>query len=177
MPSVEELESALAEARAEQTRRSLTEQRNVNTLWAEGTLEDRYAPTTWGSNEYDFRVPSGQLCRLRNVPLERLAQSGILDQLTRLPGLTAGLVEKAQGLPPNDQVMPPAETIKVLERLLLELIPMVVVKPEIAPLPPEGEHRIEGVIYVDSIDFADRVAILNRVVAPLQKLDAFRNQS
>lgn len=168
MPSVEELEAALAEARAAST------QTNIPTQ----PVTDPYAAQMWGSNEYDFRCPSGQLCRLQKVDVGKLAESGILDRVTRLPGLAAALVEKSSGQPPvAPDAMPDKETIAAVMEVLLILIPQVVVKPEIHEIPAEGEEREEGLIYVDSIDTLDQIAIMEKVMAPLAKMDAFRKQS
>jgi hypothetical protein len=179
MPSVEELEAALAEARAAKRREpAIAQQQRViaNSIRSE-MPDDRYAATTWGTNEYDFTTPSGQTCRMRKLPIEDLAKRGILDKLTRLPGLTGELVKAAEGEPPTPDKMPSAETIEALTEVVNELLPIVVVQPQVHPLPAEGEERLAGLIYVDMVDFADRVAILNRSTAGLVEFDNFRKQS
>jgi hypothetical protein len=171
MPSVEELEAQLAEARLRSQ-----EAQNFNSVPT--PPKDKYALTTWGETEYDFTTPGGQLCRLRNLPIEEAAASGILDKISRLPGLTAEVVAKAEGAPPIEvDEMPTAETIASLTEVVNVLVPMVVVQPEIHLLPLEGEERQTGLIYVDSIPFPDRVAIMNRTVGDLQRFDNFRNRS
>lgn len=143
---------------------------------AEGKPFDQYAPTTWGAGEYDFVVPSGQRCRLRKMQVEELAKRGILDKVTRLPGLTETVIQKAEGQPPEKVAeMPSAETIKTVTDLVNELIPLVVIAPVISPIPAENEERTPGRIYVDSIDIEDRIAILNRAIGGLKNLDTFRN--
>jgi hypothetical protein len=171
MPTVEELEAQLAEARAASV------QTNIPTTTIPQPVVDPYAPQVWGSNEYDFTCPSGQLCRLQKVDVAKLAESGILDRVTRLPGLAAALVEKSSGLPPAPDAMPDKDTIAAVMEVLLLLLPQVVVKPEIFEIPPDGEERVEGRIYVDSIDTLDQIAIMEKVMAPLAKMDAFRKQS
>jgi hypothetical protein len=169
MPSVEELEVALAEARAKASQKVAVEPVTADS--------DPYAPVVWGGAEYDYRTPSGQLCRLRRLPIEELAKKGILNQISRLPGLTAELVTKSQGLPPEKQEMPTDEHISVITEVVNKLTPIVVVAPKVWPLPEDGEERVDGRVYVDSIDFTDRVAIMHRVVGPLTGLDSFRDQS
>lgn len=173
MPSVEELKAALAEAQQQEDTQRLL----ATSVPPQNASEGRYAPSVWGSNEYDFQTPSGQLCRLRKLPLDKLAETGLLDRITRLPGLAGELVNKSQGLPPEQIEMPPAETVELLVEILDKLLPLVIVAPEVWPLPPEGEERLSVRIYVDSIDLGDRVAILEKAVGPLVKLDSFRNQS
>jgi hypothetical protein len=146
-------------------------------------LVEKYAVTAWGETEFDFTTPSGQLCRLRKADVAELAEKGILDQVTRLPGVTAGVIATAEGQPPQKaDAMPDRETIKTVINLVNVLVPMVVVAPEICPLPEplaDGSPgpREEGLIYVDSIEITDRIAIMTRVLGGLQKMDAFRVES
>ena len=184
MPNVEDLKRQLAEAQAEEARQARHNTQTVIPTFPnphavqQPQQADPYAPVVWGASEYDFTTPSGQRCRLRKLPIEQLATTGILDQITRLPGLTAELVAKSSGMPPTPtDVMPDTETVKSVIEVVNQLVPIAVVRPEILPVPAEGEERLEGRIYVDSIELMDRVAIMNRVISPLQKLDAFRNES
>jgi hypothetical protein len=136
---------------------------------------DRYAVTTWGQNGQDFRTPSGQLCRLRKLNPAKLAASGILDRITRLPGMAQDLVDQAEGAPPaKTDEMPSAEAVEALVDLLNVLIPIAVEQPTIYPLPGEGEERVTGRVYVDSVDFTDQVAIMEKVVGGLRSFDNFR---
>lgn len=179
MPSVEELEAALKEARAAeelvQVSNSVKSERAQKP--ASDGQSDPYTPVAWGEDGYDFRTPGGQLCRLRDAPIEELAASGILDRVTRLPGLTDELIKKAEGQPPESLDLPPAETISALVEVVNSLVPTVVVKPKIWQLPAEGEQREVGRIYVDSIPLVDRIAIMERTLGGLVKWDKFRHQS
>ena len=175
MPSVEELKAQLAEAE-EAERRTVS---NSVPQTAKAEQSDPYAVTSWGETEYDFITPSGQRCRLKKLDLAELAETGILDQVTRLPGVTADLVEKSSGQPPSakpDDDMPDRETIKTVVELVNILVPLIVVKPQIFPI-VEDEDRVPGRIYVDSIEITDRIAIMERALGGLVKLDSFRKQS
>lgn len=167
MQTVEELEQQLAEARANST------QTNVPTI----PTADPYAVTAWGQVEYDFQVPSGQLCRMRKLLPEELVKEGILDQLTRLPGLAQVEIDKAEGARPAslDQ-MPSGSDITALLDVLNKLIPLVVVQPKVYA-DSEGESREPGRVYVSDIELADRIAIMERATGGVQKFDAFREQS
>lgn len=140
-----------------------------------------YADTaaSWASGgEFDFTTPSGSLCRLKPLPIEDLAANGMLDRLSRLPGITDELIQKSEGQPPT----PVADTAKLLPQLITvlnEVLPLVVVKPTITPIPDANEDGTPGereasCIYPDSIPFADRVAILDKVSGGLVKFDSFR---
>ena len=185
MPTVEELQAQLDVLRAEQDPRVVAN--SAPAAPPEQAQEapsngpsDPYAPTAWGATEYDFITPLGQRCRLRTLPLERLAEAGILDKLTRLPGIAEELIAKAEGQPPQPEQMPDAQTVETITEVVNKLIPIVVVAPVISEVPdPEAEdpadrERVAGRIYVDSIDLRDRIAIMNRAVGPLVKLDSFR---
>jgi hypothetical protein len=173
MPSVEELKRQLAAAEA-------AEQQVVSnsTPQQSSTPVDRYVATSWGELEYDFTTPSGQLCRLKKLDLTELAEAGILDKVTRLPGVVGGVIAKAEGQPPQPEShpgeMPSRETIATVVDVVNILVPLVVVAPRIEPLPAEGEERFPGRIYVDSIEIADRIAIMNRVLGTVARLDSFR---
>ena len=183
--TIEELAAELAELRQRQSQGHEARQtdRGEQTI-ANSVPADPYAVTSWGSDGYDFTTPSGQRCRLRNLPLEELAAQGILDRITRLPGLVDDLVQAAEGAPPTkvaESLKP--ETIELLNEVVNKLVPIVVMKPEVWAIPDpadedeDARERKAGRIYVDSIDFIDRVAIMNRAVGGLKKLDSFRNQS
>jgi len=179
MPSVEDLKRQLAEAEeAERRERQLTTQTNIPTFQTEQQPKNRYAATSWAAGEYDFRVPSGQLCRLKSLELDKVAETGILDRVTRLPGVVGEVIAKSEGQPPKAEAeMPDADTIKTVVEVCNIITPMVVVAPQIWPLPAEGETRKPDRIYVDSIDIVDRIAIMNRALGGLAKLDSFRPQS
>lgn len=136
---------------------------------------DPYAITAWADSGYDFRVPSGQLCRLRKLDPAKLAVSGILDKITRLPGLAQDQIDRAEGAPPmKADEMPSADAVSALSEVLSMLVPLAVEKPTIYPVPAEGEERVTGRVYLDSVDFTDQVAIMERVTGGVRKMDAFR---
>jgi hypothetical protein len=136
-----------------------------------------YAPTVWGSTEYDFRVPSGQLCRMKKLRPEELVGTDILDRITRLPAFAQELVDKSEGKPPKNDDMPDKKDLQAVIEVLNELIPMVVVQPRVFPVPDNPEDREPGLVYTDMIELADRIAIMERAVSGISKMDNFRPQS
>jgi hypothetical protein len=140
--------------------------------------QDPYAATVeaWASGEYDWRTPSGKLCRLRPFPLEEIAATGMLDKLTRLPGITQQLITKSEGQPPSKE---PAlkDQAGMLVEVLNSVLPLCIVKPEVHAVPPKGEERVKGLVYVDTIPLPDRIALLNEVVGGVEKWDTFRRES
>jgi hypothetical protein len=142
------------------------------------TSTDPYAVTTWGSTEYDFRTPSGQMCRMKKLKPEELLTSDLLDRISRLPGFADEEIRKAEGKPPTDKMPSKQDMAHVIETLD-ELIPMVVVKPTVLRVglvdPEEG--RVPGAVYTDDIELADRIAIMERAMNGVKKLDSFREES
>jgi hypothetical protein len=137
---------------------------------------DPYAATSWGESGYDFRTPSGQLCRMRKLDPAKLAASGILDKITRLPAISQAEIDRAQGLPPEKQaeMMPDASAITALVEVLDIIVPLAVEKPQVYVDPAEGEDRIPGRVYMSQIEFGDRVAIMERATGSVKAFDNFR---
>lgn len=147
------------------------------------TTGPRPAAEVWGSSEYDFVCPSGAMCRMRKLMPETLLEEGILDRIATLPGYAAEVVEKAEGAPPKSgamDAMPDKEEMKAVKDILEIVVPLVVVEPRVYPVPttddPNGtpDPRVPGRIYTDSIELMDRVAIMERAVQGVKKLEPFR---
>lgn len=139
------------------------------------------AAQVWGSNEYDFTCPSGAQCRMRKLMPEKLLEMGVLDKITALPGLAEEQVEKAEGQPPKKLTdsLPSKEDLAAIVGVLELLIPMVVVEPRVYPVPvPNAEgvvpDRVSGRIYTDTIELMDRIAIMERAVQGVKKMEPFR---
>lgn len=130
-------------------------------------------PYDWsGTTEHEFTVPSGRKCLLKNADVKELAAAGILDKVTRLQGLADKLVKQSQGEPPEKEG-DMGKSILQLEEVLDKLVPLVVIKPRLSPAVPM-EERLKGRVYIDTVDFVDKVAIANHVLGALAKFDNFR---
>lgn len=148
---------------------------------------DPYAPTAWGQpSEQDFKCPSGQLCRVRRVDMMDLLGGGLLNNLDfvtkivqdeHVPNATVGpkaIENKALSALSASGPKEMAEFKKAIDGVVLR----VVVKPSLWPIPPEGEARVEGCVYVDSIAFTDKVEIFNWAVSGngnAQEIQQFRD--
>jgi hypothetical protein len=140
----------------------------------------RPATEVWGQDtSFDFVCPSGAQCRMQRLSPERLLEEGVIDDVTRLPGLTQELIDKSEMKPPKAASEPvtTTEEIKSLVRLLDIIVPMAVLEPKIYPRPDKDTERQQGRIYTDSIELVDRVAIMNKSMEGVVKLDAFRNEA
>jgi len=137
----------------------------------------RPAAEVWGKpTTFPFTCPSGATCLMRKLEVEALLTAGIIDKVSRLPGLAQELIDKSNIAPPTKPVgdgMPTMEEILMLTKMLDVIVPMAVVEPKVFAV-PEDEDRQVGRIYTDSIDLGDRVAIMNRALKGLVDLDPFR---
>lgn len=150
---------------------------------APGTPKAAEAPTArpanevWGKDtEFDFVCPSGAMCRLRKLEVLNLLTAGIIDQVSRLPGIAQDLIDKAEIKPPTktdeEAALSTDETLMLLNMLEI-IVPMAVVSPEVRAVPKEGPKTV-GVIYLNTIDLGDQVAIMNRSLQGVVDLDPFR---
>jgi len=124
------------------------------------------------SDGYDFVCPSGQKCKMRKLQPERLLETGLLDKITRLEGLAEGLVQAAEGAPPQKEKMPSREDIAMLIDTVNLLLPMAVVEPKVYA--NDDDNAPEGAIRVSDVDIVDRVAIMEEALKGIRALDAFR---
>lgn len=139
-----------------------------------------YAASAWGGrNEFEVTVPSGQKCLCKELSVERLIEMGLLQAINSLEGLVSNQVlPAAQGQRTVQVDM--ATLVKSADKLtaVLELVNTIVVEAVVAPVvhavPPLGEARVQGLVYVDSIDLTDRFALFSEVTGNLESLSSFR---
>jgi hypothetical protein len=125
------------------------------------------------SGDEDFTCPSGQTCRLRPLQLEKLMMEGILDQVTRLEGLAQALINQAEGLPPEKQHMPTREEFAQLLDAINSIVPMAVAEPRVYA--DDDKDAPDDALRVSDIELMDRVAIMEKALGGLKKMDNFRN--
>lgn len=141
---------------------------------------DPYQVTAWGTNEYDFTAPSGQRCRMRNLDEQMLLEAGILEQVTRLPGLVQqGPVRQGQGKPPAPDVdmealLKQPDKLADMMGVINTLVATVVVKPVVRVQVTDEAPLLPGQVLARSINLGDRMAIMERAMGGVMKLDAFR---
>lgn len=139
-----------------------------------------YAPTAWasdGPSEYDFQVPSGQLCRIRKIEAEMLIEAGILGQVTRLTGVVQQGIDEAEGRKVQrvGEILQkdPAKSKEIIG-VVNSLVCVVVLQPPLAVPNAEGEVPA-GHINVNRVNLMDRMAIMEEAMTGVVKLDSFRS--
>lgn len=142
---------------------------------------DPYAPTAWGQTAEDFVCPSGQRCRVKKAQIQQLLQMGILDSVNSLSGVVdLEVIAKAQGLPPIDQIKELSKNqdkMNALFEVIDKAVCYAVEMPKLWPVPAEGEERVVGRVYIDSVDLRDRIAIFEKVFGAISAMKPFRQGS
>jgi hypothetical protein len=146
--------------------------------------EDPYAATSWGQpSEQDFTCPSGQKCRVRRVDIMDLLGGGILNDLdfltsmvneTHIPNAGPGKSNAAlQG------IVGDTKNLAKFQRTMTDVVLRVVIRPELHPVPAEGEPRIDGRVYIDSVQMTDKIALFNWAVTgkEAEEIKQFREQA
>jgi hypothetical protein len=162
----------------------------------------KYAPKAWGAMEFDFDLPSGDVCQLKKIDPFELAEAGLLDQLdfatsvvmnTHAKNGRMSNVERvkrdrarreAQGRNPDEvteedvmtlaDIAKNAEHSKAFREVLNKLIAIAVVQPEMHLPPPKGKERNDEWFYVDAVPFPDKMAIFNRIMEGVRGVEQFR---
>lgn len=150
--------------------------------------EDPYAATTWGlPDKQPFTCPSGQRCLLRRVDIMDLLGTSMLNKLDFLTSIVSSEhIPNASGKPSSKTAQPDVakalqdkQSLMDFRAVIDDTVIRVVVRPEIHPIPPEGEDRVDGLVYVDSVSFTDKTEIFNWAVRGqnVDDLKRFREES
>ena len=161
------------------------------------SVDDPYAPTSWGEpTEFDFKCPSGQLCRMRQIDVLELMETDLISQVDFL----TGTVHK-EAIPQNRaarRAQKPVEEAKYVEDSAADIVKRLqddpkksseffgtveqivlraVVKPQLFPNPEPGSPDAPGRIYVKHLKPDDKIAIFNKAMEGTAKLKNFREES
>jgi hypothetical protein len=164
---------------------------------------DKYAITGgWGESPYqDVTVPSGQVCLVKKISMEDLVVLDIARDVDTPTAIASQNVAKAQGKVPTDRkpktatkaealkseqdkaaqvaadVAADPEAFKKHVNLIGKIVCFAVQKPEIHPVPaPDPMNRVDGRIYVDSINFNDQVALFEFAMSSTRDAETFREE-
>lgn len=140
-----------------------------------------YAVTAWGSTSEDFTTPSGQRCLLRKPDIAALMRDGLLEVINRLDAIVDGeVIPKAEGRAPSADMQTVMKLLSDPDKFdaVMQTVDRVVlhsvIQPKIHPNTTE-EERVPGRVYVDSIDFRDKMAIFEKMFGGLRELETFRS--
>jgi hypothetical protein len=155
---------------------------------------------SWGSNEYDFKTPSGAWCRLQKLDPLSLIERGLLGRLDFISSVVLGehipnaemstaqrvkaqraIADKtpeelAAEVESNSlkELMENPQRISQLREVLDEVAIQAVVQPRVHPVPKTADQREASLVYTDMISFGDKMAIFNSIMAGVNSLQQFR---
>lgn len=127
-----------------------------------------------------LRVPSGNTCRVKtNVGMQMFLKQGKIPN--GLMGFIQDAMAKAKpGMSEKDNLdldvaslLGDTDKLRDILDMAAAVVVEVVLEPVVTPVPPEGEPRDPGLLYVDEVDFADQMYIFNFVVGGTADLERF----
>lgn len=137
---------------------------------------------------YELPLPSGNVCLVtRPGPEVFLKQGGVPNGLL---GIVLPLLEEAQekgkqgdGAPlPDEAMVELQKAITADPAKLADMFEMVdnitvqcVLEPLVSPAPPKGTARDPELLYVDEVDFEDKIFIFQFAVGGTADLEQFRS--
>lgn len=155
---------------------------------------NRYAPIAWGGKKaasIELRVPSGQLCLVRTVGVPGLIEAGILSHVDSLTSIVSDefIKKNEAGNPVLDipGITDSEGAVKSIMEVMSKVVCLAVVEPKVYEVPmkhedpddPESplveDERVEGRVYIDTVDEEDQVFIFQAVIGGTQDLEQFRD--
>lgn len=156
--------------------------------------ENKYELTGWansGPKLKDVTLPSGQVCQVKELQMEDILSMGIINQLDSLTGdLISGMdpsvpAKATSGRKKTKKQLDEEANKSILELMadpekfggMLDAINKIVVgcvvQPTVLPAVEETE-REQGRVYVDMIDFNDRITLFTEGFQGLGDMSKFR---
>jgi hypothetical protein len=165
------------------------------------STENKYAPKSWAEAEFEFKLPSGDLCLLRKMDPLSLGEHGLLDKLdfatsvvmnTHAKNASLTPVQRVQrerakraGEDPDEpnldevsmkEIMKNAENSRSFREVMDQLMVLGVVAPEMHLPPGKGEERVAGLYYTDAVPFSDKMAVFNKLMEGVRTAEQFREE-
>lgn len=147
------------------------------------------AANQWKKKEegHELTVPSGNVCLVRRPGPDLFMGSGMVPN--SLLGIVMPLLQDAQEKGKEGDSSPvPVEVLEPLQQNIMEdpekisdMFVMIdsitlkcVIEPALSPVPEQGEERDPERLYIDDIDFEDKIYIFNYAVGGAADLERFR---
>lgn len=141
-----------------------------------------------------LELPSGNVCITQPIGIPQLLSKGLIpnplvatvmsalelqDDLAMddSPAARAKAEAKQQEqlqLQMQDMVKDP-EKIEAFFQMIDNITVACVVEPPVSPLPPNGDARNPELLYVDEVDFEDRMFIMSNAMSGVRDLESFRD--
>lgn len=126
------------------------------------------------SEPFDYTLSSNpdQTCLLKKIEMSDIMQFGLVDDLDFLAKEIADISSKDNG---ETQRETRRKNSKNMERIVNLVVQSGVIMPELHLPPENNQDRVDGLIYVDSIPFMDRVELFS-VIYDTEGLPEFREE-
>jgi hypothetical protein len=145
----------------------------------EDVLDDPTPAKDWKKRSGEgilVRVPSGNVAKIRTPGIEVFVTQGVIPN-----GLMPIIMDSMKRVgPPKDEdlvkMLEDKEALKQIIDLSSAVAVYCCIEPEVLPVPAEGEKRDPDALYVDEMDFNDRMFIFGVAVGGTSDLEKFREQ-
>jgi hypothetical protein len=160
-----------------------------------------YAATTWGQpTTYELTCPSGQKCLLRKIDPFDMLETDLLDKLDFVTSVVMNKhvknanmgnverikaqrairegktdIEAAKDMAAAD-IMNDPKKLKDFKDVMDSVLVVAVVAPSIKKPPADQDDRVEGVVYTDTVDFSDKMAVFEKVMEGVKVAERFRGE-
>lgn len=139
---------------------------------------NKYAANGWKKKKKStFEIQlDDQLVLVRRLGIPEIVQAGLVAELdTFTPQLLPDGRLNPDEKPENVILgaLRDKEKFQKLERTINRVVLMCVIAPRIHPAPEHGVERDEELIYVDEIDFNDRMEIFNKCFVGMGNMSQF----
>lgn len=141
--------------------------------------DDKYAISASWQKKVEQSAPfdyvlsgSGQTCLIKKIEMSDIMAFGLIDDLDFLAKEMAEVSSADTG---ETKKSTRRKNSKNMERVVNMIVQAGVIKPEIELPPEDDQQREDGVIYVDSIPFSDRIELFS-VIYDTEGLTEFRQE-
>ena len=146
--------------------------------------DDRYAvhPSWGGEVTYDFTLPSQAVVLLKKLQMEDIVELDLVDAMDTFTGIMATpennkrkkAVKVDEEAEIGRRIFGNPKKFKAVMATADRCVTKAVIKPEVQLPPANVDDRVKGVVYTDTIPFADKLAIFNHVFEGIGGMESFR---
>lgn len=142
-------------------------------------MPSTHKPSAWGGSIFeDFQLPSGDTCQLRKIDIMEFLENGILQETDGLGTIVQGHIKKATTIPGKKpsadeigmEVLKDRKSMGKTKDMIYMVCVAAVAQPKIHMMPDDDADRDDEKIYVDTVPFADRMAIFSHVMSQINSL-------
>lgn len=124
-----------------------------------------------------IRVPSGNTCRMKTPGMEVFIKEGIIPNAL-LPVVQSMMAKGGEATDEEvSELMGDPEVLNKIFQLADAVTVYCCLDPEVHEVPADPAERDDDLLYVDEVDFTDKMFIFSVATGGTQNLERFREQS